>query len=246
LILILFGHYKLFIQKKGCGNQSREKFWTNPKYLVIVSCPVDSKMPLIVSLTQTDQIRRRIESDGSYESSNEPIAFHLFRILDEAFLDEFHSRQQNKPDLYEFNDDLTVKVASTGIYLYERDINKLCVLDSGCYIIVPSTFDADVTMNFLLRISFEEKFLDMHDHKVEIYDLSKKLEDRVKIAKSSSDLNSSGLSSSVSSTSASLIEKDSQTFESREQQKLARPNKSVQLRPGVKLPSRSSSVCTIL
>ena len=55
----------------GCGKQDRTEYWTNPKYLIkIPSSMVAYKtIPFIISLTQMDQIRKRLEADGRMSRS---------------------------------------------------------------------------------------------------------------------------------------------------------------------------------
>ncbi len=69
----------------GMGNYyDQEAYWLNPQYFM--SLPVrnkyDDKVSMIVSLMQTEQVRKRSETDGTYENSNEGISFSIFSIND--------------------------------------------------------------------------------------------------------------------------------------------------------------------
>lgn len=101
---------------------------------------------------QKEQVRKRLETDGTFENSNEPIAFYVYKIKDSSqilFCNQFDLSN------IRFNDDLVVKVFSSGTYLYRRELTRFISLNSdACYLIVPSIFDKDVTMKYLLRIYF--------------------------------------------------------------------------------------------
>jgi hypothetical protein len=181
----------------------------------VISCPPATKIPFIITLTQTDQIRKRAEAvDGSYESCNEPIAFHLFQL---RHFDHHSFLQRESPTVlhYTFNDNLVDKVASTGVYVYERDVNKLCLLGTGGYLIVPSTFDSRVSLRFLFRVCVEAKYTCMRGHRIDLYDLNDSGggggHDLKSSMSSNEDLLNSSSSdrlSSRSSTSTSLVQSE--------------------------------------
>ena len=69
----------------GAGNYyDQEAYWLNPQYFLNLSLrnKQDSKVAVIVSLMQTEQVRKRSETDGTYENSNEGISFSIYSIND--------------------------------------------------------------------------------------------------------------------------------------------------------------------
>lgn len=227
---------------KGCGNDSRKFYWTNPKYLIVVP-EGQSDTPVAVSLTQMDQIRKRMESDGSYENSNEPIAFTIFKILDESLRPDEMSKHVN------FDDTQVKKTASTGIYVYEREVNKVCSLSPGCYIVVPSTFERNVSMRFLVRIAHEEK------HQLQMIDLNE-CDDQV-IEEASyyrsktivtSDSDSSGISSMSSSPSLTNFSQSSLIVSSPDESSRAQVKSDLRRQQinGRRSATKNTKICTIL
>lgn len=144
------------IQFKGCGNEDTESFWRNPKYIIKSEAPLENNKnnsvenkdqnKLIVSLIQTEQVRKRMESDdGSYENSVEPIGFSLFSITSD------NNDQQQFPK--SFNPNLCQRIDTSGIYLYKREVNKEVLLNTNAnYVLIVSLFDKDVSLKYVLRI----------------------------------------------------------------------------------------------
>lgn len=129
---------------KGCGNEDYDSYWRNPRYLIKID-ENTSSATIIVSLVQTSQIKKRLETDGSYERSNEPVSFSIFSIKDQNFINKSNRKISLNPYLLE-------RINSTGLYTYQRQITKLISLNPGYYLIIPSTFDKDVSIDFVLRV----------------------------------------------------------------------------------------------
>jgi hypothetical protein len=96
---------------------------------------------------QTDTINKRIEKDGSYSNSIEPIAFSVFKINDTTF-----DINQTKS---KYKDSELKEIFTAGNYLVFREVSKKLNLQEGNYIIIPSMFDKDVGNKFILRIFTE-------------------------------------------------------------------------------------------
>ena len=47
---------------------------------------------------------------------------------------------------------LLERINSTGLYSYQRQITKVISLNPGYYLIIPSAFDKDASIDFILRI----------------------------------------------------------------------------------------------
>ena len=122
-------------------------YWTNPQCSVTLSLKnsVDSKVSLIISLMQTDSARRRAATDGSFDSSNVPIHFEVFKVTD--------SNQGTRTKKYT-SDDLD-RVYAGSPYINQRSISARLNLEPGSYVIIPSTFDANVAAEFIVRVFIE-------------------------------------------------------------------------------------------
>lgn len=102
---------------------------------------------------QTEQTRKRMESDGSYENSLEPIGFALFEVVDREIAQQLIINNEENDAKPQLDDTSCRKIASTGIYLYKREINKkISFSKSGTFLLIPSVFDKDVPLKYLLRI----------------------------------------------------------------------------------------------
>ncbi len=69
----------------GMGNYyDQEAYWLNPQYLMTLPLrnKHEDKVSMIVSLMQTEQVRKRSETDGTYDNSNEGLSFSIFTIND--------------------------------------------------------------------------------------------------------------------------------------------------------------------
>lgn len=104
---------------------------------------LETSQEVIISLIQSDQVRKRMESDdGAYENSVEPIGFSLFSIPNRIM------------DLFAIGPDTCQRIESSGIYLYKREVNKKVYLNAGTYLLIPSVFDKDISMDYVLRIFY--------------------------------------------------------------------------------------------
>ena len=93
---------------------------------------------------QTENVRKRAETDGQYESSNEPLNVAVYKIKDKA---NKNAKMFAEKDL--------VEVFTNNIYRKQREITGRLNLDPGNYVIIPSTFDKDVALKFYLRLYIE-------------------------------------------------------------------------------------------
>ena len=102
----------------GCGNGNYNDFWKNPQFCVSLSLMnnQDNLVSMIVSLMQTEQSRKRAETDGSYENSLEPINFAIYKVKDTA-LEKFGTNKKfTSKELTEANMRTT--------YLAQREITQ--------------------------------------------------------------------------------------------------------------------------
>lgn len=97
---------------------------------------------VIISLMQTDQIRKRLESEH-YENSLEAIGFSIF---------------EQQQSLTLGPQPIEARLDSSGVFLHRREINKKISLSlqrgnsSSSYLLVVSVFDKDVPLRYVLRI----------------------------------------------------------------------------------------------
>ena len=101
-------------------------------------------------LMQLDQVRRRDETDGGFKESNAPMAFSVFQVRHTATASASSpsSLPPSKYFPYELN-----KVHWDSDYVGQRQKCRLFRLDANhTYIIVPSLFEKNVPMRFLIRI----------------------------------------------------------------------------------------------
>ena len=131
----------------GCGNGDPEMYWINPQCCVSLKPEndFDSNCSVIISLMQTESVRRRAEIDGTYESSNEAISFEVYKIRADTRGERI---KKFKPDELE-------KVFSRKSYINQRAITERMSFPIGDYVIIPSTFDGNVDLKFMLRVFIE-------------------------------------------------------------------------------------------
>ena len=103
---------------------------------------------------QTEQVRRRLEFNNEYSDSNVPISFSVYRIKNE------HSSLNSPRDLKKYAKSDLVEVYYDSSYVGQREISKRLSLEPGGYVIMPSLFEKDVAMKFLLRIFIEGEELE--------------------------------------------------------------------------------------
>ena len=93
---------------------------------------------------QTENVRKRAETNGQYESSNEPLNIAVYKVKDKA---NKNAKMFAEKDL--------VEVFTNSIYMSQREMTTRLNLDPGNYVIIPSTFDKDVALKFYLRLYIE-------------------------------------------------------------------------------------------
>ncbi|KAJ1108796.1 hypothetical protein NDU88_006166 [Pleurodeles waltl] len=128
----------------GCRNH-KVTFWTNPQFHVDLLEVDGDKEPgctMLVSLTQRD--RRQEKRQGMEYIA---IGFEIFQIPAGQTLKDITDRKRITSSL------LPVAMSQ---YVNLRDVTIRCTLKPGCYLIVPSTFEAMTEAKFTLRI-FTEK-----------------------------------------------------------------------------------------
>ena len=120
-----------------------EIFLNDPQFtLDIPSQNSNKKISMIISLMQTEQIRKRLDNKGIFESSNEAIAFSIHR-----------PKKRKNDKKYSFNE--MEEIQSTGVYLAQREVTKRIDLLAGSYIVRPSIFDPKSGLKFFLRVLIE-------------------------------------------------------------------------------------------
>ena len=128
----------------GCGNDDPDAYWLNPQYPIQIS---NKKTSIIISMIQCEQSRMRDETDGSYEKSNEAIAFSIYRCVgSEASISKKFSTNPK------FGERELDEVCASGAYVYQRERSRRFQLDPGYYVIIPSLFERDKRMRFLVRV----------------------------------------------------------------------------------------------
>jgi hypothetical protein len=105
----------------GSGNIDCDHFWNNPQYVIHLTNESikENEISIIVSLIQTEQTRKRLESDGKYQSSNEAISFRLYKVLKKPCCNS----KYKKNDLKEIGD--------MGAYVKQREFSKKFTLLPG-------------------------------------------------------------------------------------------------------------------
>jgi hypothetical protein len=91
---------------------------------------------------QCDQVKRRIEFRGSFKESNLPIAFSLFKPIS----------QNHCVELRKYSNEELQKVLINRSYVGKREVTERLLLAPGFYIIIPSTYERNTNLNYLIRI----------------------------------------------------------------------------------------------
>lgn len=105
----------------GCGNEDWDYYWTNPQYAITLSSESstdDNLVSLIVSLIQTEQVRLRAETNGTYEFSNGPMSFRIYEVVQKTNRSKYAESQLNE-------------VGNLGIYLGQKEVAKRFDLPPG-------------------------------------------------------------------------------------------------------------------
>lgn len=134
----------------GSGNNDQASFWLNPQFLIAVKDvgTNDNKADLVIALMQKDSRLKRIQS--RQDSCEEFIQFKLFKINEDVPIDEAKTT-----GLRLYGNQLQ-KIGSSGSYINSREVTRRFSVDSGYYVIIPSTYECDYQKcDFLLRIFSE-------------------------------------------------------------------------------------------
>jgi hypothetical protein len=104
-------------------------------------------------LLQTEQAQKRLETDGSYQNSNEAIYFSIYKIINPKDDNKISNKKYLDKDLRE--------VANSDTYFYQREVSKRFELPADEYVIIPSLFKMNVKMKFVLRMYIETSLADV-------------------------------------------------------------------------------------
>jgi hypothetical protein len=111
----------------------------------------NEKCSVIISLLQTEQARKRRETNGTYESSFEAMLFSVYSIKKP----KSHSYNRKYSDQELTPLESSNKTAANPTYEFARDFTRRYDIDPGQYIIIPSLFSKDCPMKYLLRFFIE-------------------------------------------------------------------------------------------
>lgn len=138
----------MILSFKGCGNGDYSKYWLNPQFNISLTLEneVDDKCSLIIDLMQTETVKRKLLKSKKKE---EALSYSVYRIKDQSIAQQYIS--ENK----KFSQSQLESVGTLPNYLYARQVCRRFDLPEGDYVVIPSTFDKDVDMKFLLRIFTE-------------------------------------------------------------------------------------------
>lgn len=154
----------------GCGNDDPDAYWINPQYPIQIS---NKKTSIIVSMIQCEQSRLRDETDGTYEKSNEAIAFSIYKCVgSEANISKKFSSNPK------FSERELDEVCASGAYVYMREKSRRFQLDPGYYIIIPSLFEKNRRMRFLLRVFTKGSTSDPSSTNMRTYPVNNKADNR--------------------------------------------------------------------
>jgi hypothetical protein len=119
-------------------------------------------VPVIISLIQKGQTRKRLETDGSNEKANEPISFSVYKVKEREI--------GKKEQLDSIDSSILEETLFSSSYKYRRDLTKRIEVDCGTYIIVPSLYYKDTETDYILRIILRDDRSKKH---INIFDLNK-------------------------------------------------------------------------
>ena len=94
---------------------------------------------------QTETVKRKLLK----QKKEEALGFSVFKIKDESIV------KKNISENKKIKESQLESIASFGTYLYSRQVCRRFDLPPGEYVVIPSTFDKDVDMKFLMRIFTE-------------------------------------------------------------------------------------------
>ncbi|XP_066959586.1 calpain-A-like isoform X3 [Macrobrachium rosenbergii] len=132
----------------GCRNFI-DTFITNPQYTVVLEDPDedddDDLCTIVISIMQKNvrQLKR-------YGADYNPIGFTVYKKPDDKQIGERLDKE-----FFMYN----MSVAKVKFFLNTREVTERFRFPPGAYVIVPSTFEPEMTGEFLLRIFYEAKRL---------------------------------------------------------------------------------------
>ncbi len=144
----------------GCGNGNDPRYWQNPQFLVKIDKANlgenQNMTTMIISLMQKYTREKRTLKYG--QAAEEFIHFRLYRVTSE----------EDAQRAIKFGEKLIEqqleRVGNSGSYVNKREITKRFRVNPGTYLIIPSTFDYNVSGEFLLRIFTEKAIEDKNAH----------------------------------------------------------------------------------
>ena len=156
----IYGSWQL--SENNAGGSSADSYWLNPQYLIKINEPAklvttdttDDLSSIIICLMQSYSARMRYQSDGAHANSFHWIKFHLYAVASGVSENELRGHVVQRA---RFEEEQLRLIDSSGAYGQQRAVTKRCYVSPGYYVIVPSTFDANIETEYLLRI-FHEKF----------------------------------------------------------------------------------------
>jgi hypothetical protein len=136
----------------GCGQPDKQKFWTNPQYLIrLEQTDTNSNdCVLIIAFMQKYTRQKRMQNRG--EQSEEYLQIRIFRVNDGVDVSIFQNGSGEKI----YPKDLE-RIGTSGPYINKREVTYQCRVPPGNYIIIPSTYEADREIKFLMRLFSETR-----------------------------------------------------------------------------------------
>ncbi|CAF0859448.1 unnamed protein product [Brachionus calyciflorus] len=138
----------------GCGNGDSAKFWKNPQFLIqlfdVDKDDNENMTTVIVALMQKDTRLKRHQKKSA-DSLEEFIQFKLFKIKDDVDVEQVKNTNSM---LYATQ---LERIGASGPYINSREVTKRFRVSPGNYLIIPSTYDAEKSCEFMLRIFTEQE-----------------------------------------------------------------------------------------
>ena len=166
----------------------------------------DDKVCVIISLMQTEQVRRRFQNQGRFSLANEPVNFSVCRIIDDGGGGGGSLRTGSST--VQFGAERLAEVFSKPTYSNVREINERLELAPGAYIIIPSLFYAGVEARFMLRVFCEIRLADEEAQSITGYLRSEKA--RLRIGSCAMEENSTN--NLKSSSSSNLYQQSASAY----------------------------------
>jgi hypothetical protein len=144
-------HFGQFVKGKNAGG-SGELFWQNPQYLITIESNPNNEedmTSLIIGLMQPYSAPLRYQNNGEY-------FFHSIRF-------DVYSANVDSSKIYEhksvkrkFRESQLEHVDSSGEYTDSREATRRVNLYPGNYVIIPSTSEENVNLQYVLRVFFDK------------------------------------------------------------------------------------------